>query len=286
MRRLQLAAQRRRLPAGLPGDDRPRAACRCAAPRTPSSTGSSPSAPRFGAPLLAARVPRACIDLNRAADDLDPALIAGASRRFLNPRIAAGLGVIPRVVGDGRPIMQRKLTLAEAQRRINDYWHPYHERLRALIAESRARFGIGDPLRLPLDAARGAERRAAVRRPPSRGGARRPLRRRLRPLADRGGRGGLRRARASPSPATPPSPAATSPRPTAGRTRACTRCRSRSTARSTWTRRGSSAGRSSTPSPRRSPGWCRSSPALGPRPLLGRGGMSKKRGRARGTAQV
>ncbi len=99
------------------------------------------SAPRFGAPLLAARVPRACIDLNRAADDLDPALIAGASRRFLNPRIAAGLGVIPRVVGDGRPIMQRKLTLAEAQRRIEDYWHPYHERLRALIAESRARFG-------------------------------------------------------------------------------------------------------------------------------------------------
>jgi N-formylglutamate amidohydrolase len=99
------------------------------------------AAPRFGAPLLAARVPRACIDLNRAADDLDPALIAGASRRFLNPRIAAGLGVIPRVVGEGRPIMQGKLTLAEAQRRINDYWHPYHERLRALLADSRARFG-------------------------------------------------------------------------------------------------------------------------------------------------
>ena len=96
------------------------------------------AAPRFGAPLLAARVPRACIDLNRAADDLDPALIAGASRRFLNARIAAGLGVIPRVVGDGRPIMQGKLTLAEAQRRIDDYWHPYHDRLRALLAESRA----------------------------------------------------------------------------------------------------------------------------------------------------
>jgi N-formylglutamate deformylase len=99
------------------------------------------AAPRHGAPLIAARVPRACIDLNRAADDLDPALIAGATRRFLNPRIAAGLGVIPRVVGEGRPIMQGKLTLAEAQRRIDDYWHPYHERLRALIADSRARFG-------------------------------------------------------------------------------------------------------------------------------------------------
>ena len=99
------------------------------------------AAPACGAPLLAARVPRACIDLNRAADDLDPALIAGASRRFLNARIAAGLGVIPRVVGEGRPIMQGKLTLAEAQRRIDDYWHPYHDRLRALLAESRRRFG-------------------------------------------------------------------------------------------------------------------------------------------------
>src|SRR5918997_3385172 len=76
------------------------------------------AAPELGAPLLAARVPRACIDLNRAPDDLDPALIAGASRRFLNPRIAAGLGVIPRVVADGRPIIEGKLPLAEAQRRI------------------------------------------------------------------------------------------------------------------------------------------------------------------------
>ncbi|HSF22028.1 MAG TPA: N-formylglutamate amidohydrolase, partial [Burkholderiales bacterium] len=38
-------------------------------------------APEAGAPLLAARVPRAWIDLNRAPDDLDPALIAGTSRR-------------------------------------------------------------------------------------------------------------------------------------------------------------------------------------------------------------
>jgi len=99
------------------------------------------AAPACGAPLLAARVPRACIDLNRAPDDLDPALIAGTSRRFLNARIAAGLGVIPRVVGEGRPIMQGKLPLAEAQRRIADYWHPYHGRLRALLAGARAAFG-------------------------------------------------------------------------------------------------------------------------------------------------
>ncbi len=100
------------------------------------------AAPEFGAPLLAARVPRACVDLNRAPDDLDPALIAGASKRFLNPRIAAGLGVIPRVVAEGRPILEGKLSLAEAQRRIALYYQPYHVRLRALLEESRSAFGM------------------------------------------------------------------------------------------------------------------------------------------------
>lgn len=101
------------------------------------------AASALGAPLLAARVPRACVDLNRSPDDLDPALIAGASRRFLNPRIAAGLGVIPRVVAEGRPIIDGKLSLAEAHRRISRYHLPYHARLRALLDESRTAFGLG-----------------------------------------------------------------------------------------------------------------------------------------------
>lgn len=100
------------------------------------------AAPVYGAPLMAAKVPRACVDLNRAPEDLDPALILGASRRFLNPRIAAGLGVIPRVVAEGRPIMQGKIPLSEAQRRIDSYHRPYHARLRALLDESRNRFGM------------------------------------------------------------------------------------------------------------------------------------------------
>lgn len=100
------------------------------------------AAPDCGAPLLAARVPRASVDLNRSPDDLDPALISGASRRFLNPRIAAGLGVIPRVVAEGRPIIEGKLTLAEAHRRIGRYYHPYHARLRKLLDESRTQYGL------------------------------------------------------------------------------------------------------------------------------------------------
>ena len=52
-------------------------------------------APLFGAPLLLAEVPRAYLDLNRAADEFDSAVIAGAQRSVHNPRVASGLGVIP-----------------------------------------------------------------------------------------------------------------------------------------------------------------------------------------------
>ena len=98
-------------------------------------------APDLGAPLLAARAPRAFLDLNRAADELDPAVIEGIHRVPHNPRIASGLGVIPRVVAGGRAIYRGKLPLAEAQSRITRFWHPYHQALAALIAETRSDFG-------------------------------------------------------------------------------------------------------------------------------------------------
>ena len=99
------------------------------------------AAPGLGAPLLAARAPRAFIDLNRAADELDPAVIEGISRVPHNPRVASGLGVIPRVVAGGRPIYRGKLTLAEAQARIARFWHPYHQALEGLIEDTRRQYG-------------------------------------------------------------------------------------------------------------------------------------------------
>ena len=98
-------------------------------------------APAMGAPLLAARVPRAFIDLNRAADELDPALIEGIARAPHNPRVSSGLGVIPRVVAGGRAIYRGKLTLAEAEARITRHWHPYHQALRRLMDQTVAAFG-------------------------------------------------------------------------------------------------------------------------------------------------
>ena len=98
-------------------------------------------APRFGAPLLLAGAPRAFIDLNRSADELDPALIEGVRGVGHNPRIASGLGIIPRVVANGRAIYSGKIPREEADRRINTYWVPYHTALQKLLSDSYARFG-------------------------------------------------------------------------------------------------------------------------------------------------
>ena len=99
------------------------------------------AAPMHGAPLIAARVPRAYIDLNRAADELDPAVIEGIDRAPHNPRVSSGLGVIPRVVAGGRAIYRGKLSRDEAEWRILRYWHPYHAALKTLLDESLAQFG-------------------------------------------------------------------------------------------------------------------------------------------------
>lgn len=99
------------------------------------------SAPSEGAPLLVAKVPRAFVDLNRAADELDPAVIEGVGRSAHNPRISSGLGVIPRVVAGGRPIYSGKLTREEADSRLHDYWHPYHAALRRMLDQTREAFG-------------------------------------------------------------------------------------------------------------------------------------------------
>ncbi len=98
-------------------------------------------APAFGAPLLTARAPRAFLDLNRAADELDPALIEGVPRMPHNPRINSGLGVVPRVVSGGRHIYGGRLERAEALARITDFWHPFHQQLRHLMFETTERFG-------------------------------------------------------------------------------------------------------------------------------------------------
>lgn len=122
-------------------------------------------APAFGAPLLAATAPRAYIDLNRGADELDPAVVKGTPNPGRNPRVASGLGVIPRVVASGRAIYRGHVSRAEAEERIARFWRPYHDRLGRLMAESHRHFGqaiLIDCHSMPHEAACGIRPRGAA----------------------------------------------------------------------------------------------------------------------------
>ena len=123
-------------------------------------------APQMGAPLLKAGAPRAFVDLNRSVDELDPAVIEGAQRQGHNPRIASGLGVIPRVVANGRAIYRGKITQREAERRLEVYWKPYHDMLQTLLDEAHQSHGqavLIDCHSMPHEAMDGVARGGMIR---------------------------------------------------------------------------------------------------------------------------
>ncbi|MEL6519542.1 MAG: N-formylglutamate amidohydrolase [Pseudomonadota bacterium] len=99
------------------------------------------AAPGLGATLLVADVPRAFVDLNRSTEELDPALIEGIKSTSHNPRVSSGLGVIPRVVANGRAIYRGKLDRSEARARLDDHWYPYHAALQNQLDAAKAEFG-------------------------------------------------------------------------------------------------------------------------------------------------
>src|SRR5262249_51857641 len=100
--------------------------------------------PELGAPLLIARFPRVFIDANRAVNELDPGMFDGPLGLPVGARtarVAAGLGVVPRVVRDGLEIYGTRIPSAEAVFRVDHFYRPYHAALSRLIAEARAEFG-------------------------------------------------------------------------------------------------------------------------------------------------
>ncbi|WP_422368109.1 N-formylglutamate amidohydrolase [Pelagibius sp.] len=101
-------------------------------------------APEMGAPLIHALFPRAFVDPNREPYELDPAVFKDKLPAYANtrsPRVAAGLGTIARVVANGADIYKDKLSLEEGLERIRTCYWPYHEALRALVEQTKERFG-------------------------------------------------------------------------------------------------------------------------------------------------
>jgi len=103
------------------------------------------AAPDLGITLIAATYPRAYCDVNRDAAELDPTMFDEAlpsSAQVNSPRVAAGLGIIAKVVAQGQNIYRGKLKLADAQDRIARIWRPYHEKLYELIERCVAQHGF------------------------------------------------------------------------------------------------------------------------------------------------
>lgn len=102
------------------------------------------AAPRLGAPLLRALFPRAYVDPNREAWELDPAMFAGPLPEYVNTaslRVRAGLGTIARFVATGAEIYRDKLEFGEVRQRIEQLYTPYHRTLAATLDETFSRFG-------------------------------------------------------------------------------------------------------------------------------------------------
>jgi N-formylglutamate amidohydrolase len=100
-------------------------------------------APAKGALLIRANFPRAYLDVNREAWELDPTMFQDDLPDYVNTRsyrVAGGLGTIARVVSNGAEIYGEKLKFAEAVRRINELYLPYHRALADLLESNHRRF--------------------------------------------------------------------------------------------------------------------------------------------------
>lgn len=99
----------------------------------------------LGAPLLAARFPRAYLDVNREPYELDPELFTGPLPDYANTqsmRVVGGLGTIARIVADGEEIYGDPLPLSAGLERIERLYKPFHAMLARLLERTRQRFGM------------------------------------------------------------------------------------------------------------------------------------------------
>jgi N-formylglutamate amidohydrolase len=98
-----------------------------------------------GAPLMHALFSRSFLDLNREPYELDARMFNTRLPAYVNcasPRVASGLGTIPRTVGDGLLIYDAPLQFEEVILRIETYYRPYHRALGTLLNEAFAATGM------------------------------------------------------------------------------------------------------------------------------------------------
>ncbi len=98
-----------------------------------------------GASALVAQAPRAEIDLNRDAREIDPSMVnpsPPAHGLLQSARSRGGLGLVPsRIAGSGA-IWLRRMSGDELERRIATIHRPYHDALEVMLEATRRRFGL------------------------------------------------------------------------------------------------------------------------------------------------
>jgi N-formylglutamate amidohydrolase len=98
-----------------------------------------------GAPLMRALFSRSYLDLNREPYEFDARMFQGKLPAYVNcasPRVASGLGTIPRTVGDGLLIYDGPLKLEDVLQRVERYYRPYHRTLGQLLDEAYSATGM------------------------------------------------------------------------------------------------------------------------------------------------
>ncbi len=93
---------------------------------------------------MRAHFPRAYLDVNREPYELDPRMFEAAAglANTRSLRVAGGLGTVARVVGDSREIYPRRIPVAEALMRIENFYKPYHRTLRKLVSRAQKAYGL------------------------------------------------------------------------------------------------------------------------------------------------
>jgi N-formylglutamate amidohydrolase len=103
-------------------------------------------APNWGARVLVNEFARAFVDVNRSPSELDPKLIHDLEPHEFDAkseRVKAGLGVIPRTVGDGLAIHKNKLSRFDAFARLMEVHVPWHRDIEDNLIELTRTNGAG-----------------------------------------------------------------------------------------------------------------------------------------------
>jgi N-formylglutamate deformylase len=102
------------------------------------------NAVHIGATLLVANYPRAYVDCNRRADDIDPLLLnePWPNESHVSEKSKLGYGLIWRKLDSGVEVYDRRLSAAEIQSRIDRVYRPYWGALCSEADHLHQKFGV------------------------------------------------------------------------------------------------------------------------------------------------